>query len=160
MNSVALSMNRTAGQSIFCFVLRVVGTAIATIGCYIIWYIVDGKLPGVIVFLWLWIFMAFYVVLKTPRFTLTSTISMVTMLVVVGYELQVQTIGVQLAEQSGQPAYPIYELAPYRLAAVVSGLLIALYVDSNNVSKYVGLTRQRNEASGQSFPTRSPKPPS
>lgn len=30
-------------------------------------YIVDGKTAGVIVFLWLWIFMAFYVVLKKPK---------------------------------------------------------------------------------------------
>jgi hypothetical protein len=30
------------------------------------------------------------------------------------YELQVRKIGQQAAETSGQPVYPIYEIAPYR----------------------------------------------
>lgn len=51
---VAISMTRTAGQSIMQFGLRVVGTVIATIGAYIVYYIVDGKPAGVIVFLWVW----------------------------------------------------------------------------------------------------------
>lgn len=135
MNSVALSMNRTAGQSTFCFVLRVIGTVLALLGSYLIWYIVDGQAPGVIVLLWIYIFAAFYIVIKRPKFVLTSVISIVTVLVVVGYELQVQAIGVERAEESGQPAYPTYELAPYRLAAVAGGLLIALYVCSKTLLK-------------------------
>ena len=62
MIMVAISMTRTAGQSIFNFVLRVVGTAIAMVGAYVIWYIVDGHAPGVIIFLWFWMFCGFYVV--------------------------------------------------------------------------------------------------
>ena len=54
MIMVAISMGTTAGQSLFNFVLRIAGTAVAMIGAYIVWYIVDGKIPGVIVFLWLW----------------------------------------------------------------------------------------------------------
>lgn len=121
-------MNTTAGQSIFSFALRLSGTALALIGSYIIWYAVDGKAPGVIVMLWIWMLLAFCVILKRPKLIIAGMISITTVLVVIGYELQVKAIGVRLAEQSGQPAYPTYELAPYRLAAVASGLLIALYV--------------------------------
>ena len=53
---VAISMTRTSGQSIFNFVLRTLGSAIAMIGSYIIWYIVDGNTAGAIVFLWLWMY--------------------------------------------------------------------------------------------------------
>ena len=60
---IALAMTRTAGQSIFNFVLRILGTTIAMVASYIIWYIVDGKKPGVFVFLWLGIFMSYYIVL-------------------------------------------------------------------------------------------------
>lgn len=71
-------MTPTAGQSLFGFFLRIFGTLLATIGAYIIWYIVDGKIPGVIVFLWLWMYvynhlfppvsvLAFLVVLEGHR---------------------------------------------------------------------------------------------
>ncbi|KAL8662244.1 MAG: hypothetical protein Q9168_008286, partial [Polycauliona sp. 1 TL-2023] len=44
---------------------------------------------------------------------------------IVGYELQVRKVGMQVAESSGQPAYPLYQLAPYRLACVSGGMLVA-----------------------------------
>ena len=122
---IALSMTRTAGQSIFNYVLRTGGTAIAMIAAYVIWYIVDGNIPGVIVFLWLWIFLAFWVVLKLPKFVIVGIISLVTDVLIVGYELQVKTIGVKLSESNGQPAYQLYVLAPYRLATVAGGLFVA-----------------------------------
>jgi hypothetical protein len=37
----------------------------------------------------------------------------------------VKVLGVQASEANGQPAYPTYLLAPYRLAAVAGGLLVA-----------------------------------
>lgn len=122
---IAMSMNRTAGQSIFNFILRIAGTAVAMVGSYIVWYIVDGNTAGVIVFLWLWIFLAFYVVLKFPKFVIVGILSLVTAVLIVGYELQVKKIGVQASESNGQPAYPVYILAPYRLATVTGGLLVA-----------------------------------
>jgi hypothetical protein len=39
--------------------------------------------------------------------------------------LQVRVIGTQAAESNGQPAYPTYILAPYRLATVVCGIVVA-----------------------------------
>lgn len=97
MIMVPLSMTRTAGQSTFTFALRILGTLIAMIGAYIIWYIVDGKTPGVIVFLWLWIFCGFYIVLKKPKMILVGILSVVTAILIIGYELQVDVIGVAAA---------------------------------------------------------------
>ena len=107
MIMVAISMTRTAGQSIFNFVLRVGGTAVAMLGSYVIWYIVVGHTAGVLVFLWLWIFCAFYVVLKMPKLVVVGILSLVTCVLTVGYELQVDKIGVQASESNGQPAYPM-----------------------------------------------------
>lgn len=81
---VAISMTRTAGQSLFNFALRIIGTVIAMIGSYIVWYIVDGKVPGVIVFLWIWIMLSFYFVVKTPKFVVVAILSMVTAVLIIG----------------------------------------------------------------------------
>ncbi|KAF2716485.1 hypothetical protein K431DRAFT_316508 [Polychaeton citri CBS 116435] len=122
---IAISMNRMAGQSTFNFVLRVLGTVVAMIGSYIVWYIVDGHRAGVIVFLWLWMTLSFYIVLKMPKFVIIGILSIVTAVLIVGYELQVDKIGVALATSNDQPAYHLYELAPYRLACVAGGLFVA-----------------------------------
>lgn len=122
---VAISMSRTAGQSTFNFMLRIAGTAVAMVGAYIIWYIVDGRTAGVIVFLWFWTFLSYYVVFKMPKFVIVGILAMVTSILIVGYELQVQKLGIALSESNGQPAYPTYQLAPYRLACVAGGLLVA-----------------------------------
>ena len=44
----------------------------------VIWYIVDGHTAGVIVFLFLFIFVEFYFLLKFPRFLVVALLSMVT----------------------------------------------------------------------------------
>lgn len=125
MIMIAISMSRTAGQSTMNFLLRVAGTFVAMVGAYIVYYIVDGKTPGVIVFLWLWIFCSFYVVFKVPKLIIVGILSMVTAILIIGYELQVDKLGRAQSEANGQPAYPAYILAPYRLACVAGGLLVA-----------------------------------
>lgn len=45
---------------------------------FIIWYIVDGKTAGVIVFLFVFIFVEFYFVLAYPRFVIIALLSVVT----------------------------------------------------------------------------------
>lgn len=122
---VAISMTRTNGQSMFNFVLRVLGTAVAMVGAYIVWYIVDGKTAGVIVFLWFWMFCGFWVVLKMPKFVIVGILSIVTSILIVGYELQVRVLGKKVATSNHQPAYPLYILAPYRLATVAGGIFVA-----------------------------------
>jgi hypothetical protein len=37
-----------------------------------------------------------------------------------------QALGVELSTSNGQPAYPLYILAPYRLATVTLGIFVAL----------------------------------
>ncbi len=106
------------------------------------WYIVDGKTGGVLVFLWLGIFISFYPILKVghdfpifpamlnfptqmPKFIIVAILGMITSILIIGYELQVRAIGVKAATSNGQPAYPTYILAPYRLATVAGGVLVA-----------------------------------
>jgi hypothetical protein len=66
-----------------------------------------------------------YFFLKYPRFIAVWLVSIVTEVLIIGYELQVRKIGITAATQSGQPYYPIYELSPYRLACVAGGSFVA-----------------------------------
>ncbi|KAL0941993.1 uncharacterized protein CTRU02_204756 [Colletotrichum truncatum] len=125
MIMIAIGMTITAGQSIFGFVCRVGGTLVAMIFTFIIWYIVAEKTVGVIVFLWLFIFVEQYFVLKYPRFMPVWLITIITQVLIIGYELQVRKIGEAAAAATGQPYYPTYLLAPYRLACVAAGCAIA-----------------------------------
>ncbi|KAH6680428.1 hypothetical protein B0J14DRAFT_470440 [Halenospora varia] len=122
---IAIGMTMTSGQSIFGFLMRVGGTALSMVFSFIIWYIVDEKTPGIIFFLWLFIFLEMYLFLKFPRFTAVWLVCIVTQVLIIGYEFQVRKIGVAAASASGQPYYPIYELAPYRLACVAGGSFVA-----------------------------------
>lgn len=54
-----------------------------------------------------------------------AILSVVSTILIIGYELQVQVLGVTVSESNGQPAYATYLLAPYRLATVAGGLLVA-----------------------------------
>lgn len=54
-------------------------------------------------------------------------IAIVTMNVIVGYELQVRQLGVDLATSNGQPYYPIYLFGPYKLATVAAGCAISFF---------------------------------
>ncbi|KAL8691620.1 MAG: hypothetical protein Q9218_003195 [Villophora microphyllina] len=125
MIMVAIGMTVTAGAGVFGFIGRVTGTTIGMCTSYLVWYIVDGKTPGVIVLLFVFTFIEIYFVLKYPRFIVIAMLTMVTQVLVVGYELQVRKVGLKIAESNGQPAYPLYELAPYRLACVAGGILVA-----------------------------------
>lgn len=50
---IVIGMSPTSGQSLFGFVSRILVTAVAVVLSLIAWYIVDGKTPGVIIFLYL-----------------------------------------------------------------------------------------------------------
>ena len=127
MIMVAISMTPTAGQSIFQFMLRITGTAIAMCVAWLIWYIPDQRTGGILPLLWFFIAIGFYIPLKRLDLVIVGMISVVTVTMIVGYELQVRKIGVQAATTTGQPAYPIYQLGPYRLATVVGGLAVAFF---------------------------------
>ncbi|KAJ5752596.1 hypothetical protein N7520_009513 [Penicillium odoratum] len=125
MIMVNLSMSPTSGQSIFSFVLRIAGTTIAMVVSLLIWYIPDQKTPGIIVFLFIFVSIGFYVPIKLFRFRVVGLISVVTTTMIIGYELSVRKVGEAVATSNGQAYYPIYELAPYRLAAVSGGIFVA-----------------------------------
>ncbi|KAK7530871.1 uncharacterized protein J3D65DRAFT_639850 [Phyllosticta citribraziliensis] len=125
MMMVAISMSPTAGQSLFSFSLRIIGTFGAMCASFIVWYIVDGRIPGVIVFYWISAASYFYIILKKPRYVIIGLISVMTLTTIIGYELQVKKVGKIQAESNGQPYYPVYLLAPYRLATVCGGLAVA-----------------------------------
>ncbi|KAH0597890.1 hypothetical protein MHUMG1_04262 [Metarhizium humberi] len=126
MLTITLGMTITSGQSIFGFFCRVGGTFLAMVSSLAIWYIPDQKTPGIIVFLWLFIFVEYYFI-KFPRLAAPVIITVTTQLVIVGYELQVRTLGEAVATRSGQPYYPIYLLGPYRLAVIAGGSLVAFF---------------------------------
>lgn len=96
---------------------RIGGTVVAMIFSYIIWYIVAEKIAGVIVLLWFFTFIDFYFMLKFPRFVPAVIIVIITQILIVGYELQVRTIGLERAEQTGQRyyAYVPHLLHPHTL---------------------------------------------
>lgn len=122
---VTISMTPSAGQSVFSFGLRIIGTCAAMVTSFIIYYIVDGHTAGVLVFFWFFVMWGFYIVLKYPKFVPVGMIFSVTNTLIIGYELQVGKIGIAVSESNGQAYYPLYELAPYRLATVCAGLFVA-----------------------------------
>ena len=54
-------------------------------------------------------------------------ITMVTQVLIVGYELQVRKVGDEVAAKGGQEVYPIWELAPLRVVIVTAGLAAATF---------------------------------
>jgi hypothetical protein len=54
---ISIGMTPTSGSATFGFIGRVVGTVLAMVNSYINWYIVDGHRAGVIVFLYVFIFL-------------------------------------------------------------------------------------------------------
>ena len=63
----------------------------------IIWYIVDGKTGGIIPMLWFFIFIEMYFFLKYPRFLVIALLSMVTQVLIIGYELEVRKLGIPVS---------------------------------------------------------------
>ena len=122
---IAISLTAHAGESMFQFLLRVLGTFIAMCASLVIWYMCDQKPAAVIPVMYPYLCCGFYVLVKFPKYAMVAILSMVTVILIVGYELQVNELGISIATSNGQPYYPIYELAPYRLATVAGGLLVA-----------------------------------
>ena len=71
---VAISMTPTAGQSVFTFALRIIGTVAAMVAAFLVYYIPDGHMAGILVFLWLFSSLGFYIVLKQPQLVVVGVI--------------------------------------------------------------------------------------
>lgn len=122
---VAISMGPTAGAGVQGFLMRIAGTIIAMVVSITIWYMADQKPAAILPLLYIAIVCGFYVVLKKPKYLISGVISIVTLVLIVGYELQDLKIGTKLLTSNGQKFYRIHILAPYRLATVVIGLTVA-----------------------------------
>ncbi|KAK7894782.1 hypothetical protein LTR67_005521 [Exophiala xenobiotica] len=122
---VAISMTQTAGSGMYGQFLRIFGTFLAMTFSYIDWYIVDGHSAGVIVFVGITMFLYHYLLITKPDDPVIPMIGMITIMLIVGYELQVKKVGIAISESNGQVFHPIYELAPYRLACVLGGVGVA-----------------------------------
>ncbi|KAI9716245.1 MAG: hypothetical protein M1812_005470 [Candelaria pacifica] len=110
MIMVAIGMTSTAGASVFGFTGRILGSAIAMVMSLVNYYIVDGKTGGIIPVMWFIIFIEFYFILKYPRFIVIALLSIVTHVLIIGYELEVRKVGIQVG-----------------LACVSGGLAVAFF---------------------------------
>lgn len=124
---VAISMTQSAGSGIYGQFLRFGGTAVAMVVSYLVWYIPDQHTAGIIVFTGLAMFFYHHTFIRNPANPVVPMIGMVTVILIVGYELQVKQIGIPLSVSNGQIYHPLYELAPYRLAAVAGGVGVAFF---------------------------------
>ncbi len=122
---VAISMTQTAGSGMYGQFVRVFGTFLAMVCSYVDWYIVDGDSAGVIVFVGVTMFLYHYLLVTRPDDPVIPMIGMITVMLILGYELQVKQVGLAVSESNGQLYHPTYELAPYRLACVLGGVGVA-----------------------------------
>lgn len=122
---VAISMGPTAGAGVQGFILRIVGTLAAMVISYAIWYMSDQKPAAIIPLTYICFLCGMYVLLKKPAYLITGIIFLVTVILIIGYELQDLKIGTAAVSSNGQRYYPVYVLAPYRLATVIIGLAVA-----------------------------------
>jgi hypothetical protein len=125
---VAISMTQTAGSGMYGQSVRVFGTFVAMVCSYVDWYIVDGDSAGVIVFVGVTMFLYHYLLVTKPDDPVIPMIGMITVVLILGYELQVKQVGLAISESNGQVYHPTYELAPYRLACVLGGVGIACFL--------------------------------
>ncbi|SPO06235.1 uncharacterized protein DNG_08924 [Cephalotrichum gorgonifer] len=124
---IVIGMGPTSGQSLLGFLTRILATIIALALSLIAWYIVDGKTPGVIIFLFLANMVLYHPYIKKPQYFGPSIIAIVTLNVIIGYELQVYKLGREVSESHGQPYYPIYIFGPYKLAAILAGCAVSFF---------------------------------
>ncbi|KAJ4857298.1 fusaric acid resistance protein-like domain-containing protein [Trichoderma breve] len=125
--AILLSMARTAGSSTFLLLGRVLGTLASMITSYIIWYVVDEKTPGILVFLWLWFIVLGYLFVKFPSLFSIWFVALIASIVMIANELQVRKLGEAAVLASGQAVYAPYIIFPYRLAFVTLGVVTGYF---------------------------------
>jgi hypothetical protein len=87
--------------------------------------VVDKQPAGVIVFVGLTMSLSHYPLIRFPTHPVPPIVQMVTVVLIVGYALQVKKVGLVFSESNGQEYHALYVLSPYRLAAVVGGIGVA-----------------------------------
>lgn len=121
--AILLSMGRTSGSSTFLLIGRLLGTTASMVASYVIWYIVDQRTPGVLVFTWLWFMVISFLTVRFPALFSIWFVALIAAIVMIGIELQTAQIGEEVVEKSGQAVYPPYIIFPYRLAVVSLGVI-------------------------------------
>ncbi|PHH92182.1 hypothetical protein CDD83_8568 [Cordyceps sp. RAO-2017] len=94
---------------------------------YIIWYIVDQKTAGILVFLAVWFAVLGYLSTKFPQLNSAWMVATIAAIVMVANELQVRKLGKATVEMDGQVVYAPYIIFPYRLAIVSLGVCTAYF---------------------------------
>ena len=122
---IAFSMNPTSGASFSTFIYRLAGSMLATVVSMVNWYIVDGHPAGVLVMFWLFNVVISYCSIKYPQYAAVWRIHMITTAIMVGYALQTRKTGVQAPPATNSEHYPMYLIAPYRLATTFVGVSVA-----------------------------------
>ncbi|KAL2670297.1 hypothetical protein Neosp_014764 [[Neocosmospora] mangrovei] len=88
---IVIGMGATSGQSASGFVARIIATIVSLALSFAAWYIVVGHTPGVIVLLFIANIIEYYFYVKKPQYFKPSVIALVTLNVIIGYELQVSS---------------------------------------------------------------------
>ncbi|KAK5047031.1 hypothetical protein LTR84_006973 [Exophiala bonariae] len=122
---IAISMSPHAGAGLQGLLVRSLGTFIATVASIAIWYMGDQKPAAILPLCYIYFAVCLYFVFRRPKHLITAVISIVTVILIIGYELQDKKLGTHLLETNGQKYYHIYLLAPYRLVTVLAGLAVA-----------------------------------
>ncbi|KAL4861310.1 hypothetical protein BDV12DRAFT_180454 [Aspergillus spectabilis] len=124
---IVIGMSPTSGQTLLGFLTRIAATVVSLALSLMVWYVPDQKTAGVVVFLYLANVFEYYFYLTKPQLFGPSVIAIVTLNVIVGYELQIRKLGLEVGTSNGQPYYPIYLFGPYKLAAVAAGCAISFF---------------------------------
>ena len=124
---ISIGMTMTTGSGAFGLFARVVGTVVATACALLIWYIAGGQgFPGAVIpVLFMFLFLEYYAFIFYQQYIVVVIITLVTQILIIGYELEAGKIGPERISANGQEYYPVYFLSLYRLAAVSGGCFVA-----------------------------------
>ena len=120
-------MNPSTGQSLREYVLRASGTVFACSLSWVAWYAAGEHALGVIFMLYLTLQPFLWYMIRRPSAMAVGIIGQATLVLIVGYELQVLKVGIEEADAKGLPYFPAYQLAAIRLATVLAGLFVAFF---------------------------------
>lgn len=92
---ICLGMNPTTGSAVFTLVTNLGTTVLATVAAFINWYIVGQKTAGIIVFLFFFLMIYFYFLVKYPRFLVAIASGAITHVLIVGMYYNVRFLNIQ-----------------------------------------------------------------
>ena len=122
---IAFSMNPTSGASFSTLIYRIIGSVTATVVSLANWYIVNGHPAGVLAMYWLFNAVITYFSIKYPKYAAVWRIHMITTTIMIGYALQTRKTGIAAPPATSSEHYPMYLIAPYRLATTFAGVFVA-----------------------------------